>query len=194
MPPGVGPGQADGCLCDFLLSGCMGSPGHITVSAPNPPGPFSFWEGSGKGPFWRAKTKSTAFATSCRVPRRGRSGRPGVRGRPQRLTHLAGAPGPPPRQHHGARVLAPQHQRVHGGLQRGRGGTRREPRGWGGGKGDSVPLSICVPPLVGASSTDLLPRTQMRCSAFVHPRALALQPSRFLPCPGVSRGAGCPCV
>lgn len=56
-----------------------------------------------------------------RVPRGG-GGRPGVGGRPQCVAHLAGAPSPAPRQHHGARMLAPQHQRVHGGLQRGGGG------------------------------------------------------------------------
>lgn len=39
-----------------------------------------------------------------------------------RLALVSGAPGSP-RQHHRARLLAPQHQRVHGGLQRRCGGT-----------------------------------------------------------------------
>lgn len=56
-----------------------------------------------------------------------------------RLPLVPGAPGPP-WQHHRARLLAPQHQRVHGGLQRGCGGT-----GWA-----PAPLlphthTLCVP-------------------------------------------------
>lgn len=61
------------------------------------------------------------FAEPSRMSRGVHSG-PGVRGRPKRIAYFPGETGAPPGQHHG-RVLAQEHQRVHGGLQLGRRGT-----------------------------------------------------------------------
>lgn len=94
------------------------------MSAAGRPVPSSTWEGLGRGPSpGKRGSEAPSSVPPRRVPGRGRGGGPGVGGRPERVAHVAGAPGPAPRQHHGARVLAPQHQRVHGGLQRRCGGT-----------------------------------------------------------------------